>query len=173
MNNNRALDFLNEFKDLTKTSSNEEELRSAFLVAAASKLGIRDLKLERLRQDIRRNHVIIEFKAKGLFNGTITSAKFQEACQQLITKYIPEQAQADGRSPSNYIGVCFDAKHLSFVYIESQGQSRVTDIVRFDKNSVSLLVELLDADNRIELTPENIVDDFGPSSKIADELIIQ
>ncbi len=58
--------FLDEFRELTRTASNETELRTHFVMATDSQLSIRDLKLERERQDVRRNRVIIEFKDKGL-----------------------------------------------------------------------------------------------------------
>jgi hypothetical protein len=112
------LDFVDEFRNLTRTAANEEELRTVFVSAAISKLSIRDLKLERGRQDVRRNRVIIKFKDEGLFIGTKTSAKFQEALSQLVDTYIPNQAKQDGRQPCDYIGVCFDGLHLAFAYSE-------------------------------------------------------
>jgi hypothetical protein len=171
MTAHRVRDFLTEFRDLTRTSANEEELRSAFNSAAVSMLGIRDLKLERGRQDVRRNRVIIEFKDKGLFLGTTTSAKFQEALDQLVNDYIPNQAANDGRQASDYIGVCFDGVHLAFVFVESNGSTRVSDLRPFDEHSAGALVLALDRDDRIELTAQNVVDDFGPGSAVASTLL--
>ena len=66
MADQRVRDFVAEYTNLTRTAANEEELRANFAVAAVNSLGIRDLKLERARHDIRRNRVIVEFKDKGL-----------------------------------------------------------------------------------------------------------
>lgn len=57
----RVAGFVADYRDLVRNSANEEELRTAFNAAAISQLGIRDLKFERVRQDVRRNRIIIEF----------------------------------------------------------------------------------------------------------------
>ena len=67
MSNERVRAFVAEYRSLIRTAANEEELRSHFNTAAYHALGMRDLKLEQDRQAVRRNRVIIEFKAKGLF----------------------------------------------------------------------------------------------------------
>lgn len=167
----RVREFVREFGDRTRTAANEEELRIAFISAAISHLKIRDLKAERRRQDVRRNRVIIEFKDKGLFHGTKESAKFKEALNQLVGTYIPNQAQADRRPPSDYVGVCFDGLHLAFVFIETDGRPRVSDLRPFDQRSAATLVLALDRDDRIELTPQNLSDDFGPRSALASEVL--
>ena len=167
----RSSDFFAEYQQLTRTAANEEELRSRFDTAARTTLDIHDLKLERGRKDIRRNRVIIEFKAKGLFLGTRTSARFQEARAQLVEDYIPHQAAQDGREPSDYIGICFDGVHFAFVFVEPDGRNRVTDLRPFDKRSVGALVLALDQDDRIELTSQNVDDDFGPGSAVAGALL--
>ena len=171
MANQYILDFVDEFRNLTRTAANEEELRTAFVSAAINKLSIRDLKLERGRQDVRRNRVIIEFKDKGLFQGTKTSAKFQEALNQLVNTYIPNQASQDGRRQCDYIGVCFDGHHLAFAYIEDSGRIRISDLRPFDDHSAASLVLALDLDDRRELIPANVMDDFGPSSVIASAVL--
>lgn len=167
----RVKDFVKEYQALTRTAANEEELRSAFNAAAISKLNIRDLKLERGRQDLRRNKIIIEFKGKGLFGGTKTSQKFKEAESQLSTKYIPSQARLDAQLESEYIGICFDGKHLAYVFIERDKHIRVTELIPFNELSASTLVQSLDRDNRISLTPQNVIDDFGSNSSIAANII--
>jgi SAM-dependent methyltransferase len=171
MANQYILDFVDEFRNLTRTAANEEELRTAFVSAAINKLSIRDLKLERGRQDVRRNRVIIEFKDKGLFQGTKTSAKFQEALNQLVNTYIPNQASQDGRRQCDYIGVCFDGHHLAFAYIEDSGRIRVSDLMPFNEHSAASLVLALNLDDRRELIPQNVVDDFGPSSAITSAVL--
>ncbi|NPV69868.1 MAG: N-6 DNA methylase [Firmicutes bacterium] len=171
MSNDRIREFFVEFSDLARQAANEEELRSAFRAAAISKLGIRDLKLERGRQDVRRNRIIIEFKDKGLFNKTQTSAKFQESLRQIVDKYIPMQAAMDSRDKSDYIGVCFDGVSLAFVFIETDERVRLSDLREFDEKSAAVLAAALDNDNRLELTPENFINDFGPESIIARDMI--
>src|SRR6266404_5265356 len=123
----RIQSFVDEFNALIRTAITEEELRTAFSIAAYNQLGIQ-LKLERNRQDARRNFVIVEFKRKGTFRGTANSSKFKEARDQLTQIYIPTQAANDGHSLSDYIGVCFDGLHLAFVFIETTGRIRVTDL---------------------------------------------
>ena len=43
----------------------------------------------------------------------------------------------------------------------------MTELRSFDEHSAAALVLALDQDNRIELTPQNVVDDFRPDSEIA------
>lgn len=167
----RVIDFVDEFRNLSRAAANEEELRVAFVSAAISKLSIRDLKLERGRQDVRRNKVIIEFKGKGLFGGSKASAKFQEALRQLVEIYIPNQANEDGRHKYEYVGICFDGLHLAFVYIEDGDRIRISELKPFAYHSASSLVLALQLDDRRELTPTNVIDDFGPSSGIASRLL--
>ena len=167
----QVTEFVDEFRNLSRAAANEEELRVAFVSAAISKLSIRDLKLERGRQDVRRNRVIIEFKDKGLFGGSKASIKFAEALEQLVGTYIPNQASEDGRHPYEYIGVCFDGLHLAFAYIEDGGRVRASDLESFDYQSAGSLVLALSLDDRRELVPTNVSDDFGPGSVIASQLL--
>jgi SAM-dependent methyltransferase len=169
--NQRAHDFAVEYLDLTRTASNEEELRASFNAAAVRVLDIRDLKLERNRQDLRRNRVILEFKGKGSFHGSKASSKFQEALSKLTTDYIPNQARLDDRHVSDYIGVCFDGCHLAFVFIEANRRIRSTELCTFDDRSAGALVLALERDCRPELTPQNVIDDFGPNSNVASLLL--
>lgn len=171
MADKRTSEFVAEFSDLARQAVNEEELRLAFVAAAVSKLGLRDLKMERGRQDVRRQHVVIEFKAKGLFNGSKASAKFGEAAKQLVERYIPAQAALDGADPSDYVGVCFDGVHLAFAFVEANGAVRITDLQRFDDQSAAALVLALDHDQRVELTSDNVAADFGPSSPVARDML--
>ncbi|ABX03192.1 MAG TPA: hypothetical protein DEF47_12420 [Herpetosiphon sp.] len=163
----RVANFVQEYQRYINNSANEEELRSGFYLAATNALGIPNFTLERGRQDIRRNRVILEFKNKGLFRGQSTSLKFKEAQDQLINRYIPQQSLRDGRRPSDYIGVCFDGEHLAFTFVEPDQTVRVTKLLPFDEHSAGALVMALDVDDRRELTPQNVIDDFGPSSFIA------
>lgn len=171
MANKRVKFFVETFNEEVRNVCNEAELRVKFHLAASNCLGYNDLKIERQRQDLRRNRVIIEFKDKGLFAGSKSSAKFKEALTQLTKNYILKQSKFDNRSMSDYIGVCFDGIHLAFVFIENNGYIRVTDLRQFDENSASSLVMALDKDDRIELTAENVNDDFGPNSSIAANII--
>jgi hypothetical protein len=167
----RVIDFVASFKENTRNAQNEEELRIGFHYAASHILGYKDLKYERNRQDLRRNRVIIEFKDKGLFNGSEKSAKFLEASNKLIDGYIPSQANRDQRPVSDYIGICFDGIHFSFVFIEQNGVVHKTNLQLFSENSAGALVLALDKDGRKELTAENVCDSFGPASYIAKIMI--
>jgi hypothetical protein len=90
-------EFVTEFQSLTSTASKAEDLINAFQIAAISFLDIPRLKLERDRQNIRRNHLIIGFKNKGSFRGQ-KNKKFKEALSQLVDISIPKQALSDKRA---------------------------------------------------------------------------
>ncbi len=167
----QMLEFVAEFQSLTRTASKADNLINAFQVAAGRKLNISGLKFERDRQNIRHNHVIIEFKNKGSFRGRKDSKPFKETLDQLVKISIPQQAHIDNRAATDYIGICFDGEQLAFVFIELNGNNRVTDLRPLDEHSVAELALVLKKDNRIELTPQNVVDDFGPYSKVASLLL--
>jgi hypothetical protein len=171
MNDQRISEFVQAYKEDIRIAKNEAEVRSRFDTAARTKLNIKDLKLEQSRHDIRRNRVIIEFKDKNLFHGSKKSQKFKEALTQLTEEYMPKQAKVDNRDISDYIGVCFDVIHFCFVFMEDYGKFRSTDLVNFNENSAGILIQALDRDDRIELVPQNIVDDFGSGSVIASMLL--
>ena len=81
-------DFFTDLRSRLADVANETEVRDRFCGEIYSHYGI-TFRMERSRSDARLNRVILEFKDKGLFRGRATSAKFQEAYQQLIQKYIP------------------------------------------------------------------------------------
>jgi len=82
-----------------------------------------------------------------------------------------KKAHIDNRAVTDYIGICFDGEHLAFVFNELKGTNRVTNLRPLDEYSASELALVLKKDNRIELTPQNVVEDFGPYSKIASLLL--
>lgn len=161
----RVSEFVKEFQELTRTAVSAAELRSSFVTAAFTKLAMR-LKLGS-RQDVRRNRIIIAFRNKGAFRGNKGSSEFQEAKKWLIEIAIPARARNDGLEETEYIGVCFDGIHWAFVFKATQEKDYVTDVEPFNERSGEALVLALERDSRIELTPQNVVDDFGPDSKIA------
>jgi hypothetical protein len=167
----KTQEFLDEFKERLASCVNESEVRAAFRGAAEAILDIRDWRQERGDSDLARNHVIFEFKNKGLFRGTSTSAKFAEAYKKLIEKYIPDKATEDGEPLQNYIGVALDGLHMAFVFFEENGLPRHTVLVEVAIPTLSVLIEYLERDMRRALTPENFIEDFGPDSARAHRLL--
>jgi len=167
----RYLSFYNYLQDKIRNATNEEELRAGFAVAAETHLGITDLHLERGRQDLRRNRIIVEFKSPGLFRNRDSNPNLLRAQSQLATNYILDQAAADGRDCSDYTGVCFDGYSIAYVSFDESGLVGITKLESWNENSAAHLVHVLLNDERIELVPENVERDFGPGSPIAGETL--
>ncbi|MBL7063171.1 MAG: N-6 DNA methylase [Anaerolineae bacterium] len=147
---------------------NEAELRHAF-AAVLERAGIR-LYLERDRHDARLNHIILEFKAPGAFQGRVTSHPFREAFEQL-GRYIVEQSIRDGWERAAYVGVACDGFHLAYVFYEAHDLVRHTALVPLNAATFDILLRYLRDDVRRAFTVENVLNDFGPGSPVARDLI--
>ncbi len=147
---------------------NEAELRHAF-AAVLERAGIR-LYLERDRHDARLNHVILEFKAPGAFQSRVTSRPFREAFEQL-GRYIVEQSVHDSWERAAYVGVAFDGFHLAYVFYEAHDLVRHTALVPLNAATYDILLRYLRDDVRRTFTVENVLNDFGPGSPVARDLI--
>ena len=86
-----------QFKRLRQqlsVSSNEEEVRLAWVRALESVLGI-TFDAERGKLDLSYNNVVIEFKGPGKFNGKTTSPAFREALYKRLLPYILQTAEEE------------------------------------------------------------------------------
>jgi len=154
------------------TAINETEVRDRFCGEVYKYYGI-TFRLERGRSDARLNRTILEFKNKGSFGGKIHSAKFKEAFSQLTQKYIPDQAKKEGAELWEYIGVAIDGQHYAFVFFEEDGKARHTALIGLDVDGLPLLLDAFLRDKRRPFTTENLLEDFGPGSELAREVLHQ
>lgn len=151
-------------------AANEAEVRDRFCREFDSHFNI-PFKFERERNDARLNRTILEFKDKGLFKGNASSAKFKEAYNQLVGKYIPNLAAAEKLPLHSYIGVAIDGEHYAFVFFEENGTHRHTALVPITADSLHPLLDTLQSDVRRAFTIENLLEDFGANSEIAHAVI--
>jgi hypothetical protein len=97
----------NAFEEINATRQkpwkNEDEVRLAWVFAINTATGL-NLHTERGYKDASLNHVIVEFKAPGLFNGNKNSPKFIEATEQRLLPYIQTESQTTGIPESDFIG---------------------------------------------------------------------
>lgn len=115
----------------------------------------------------------MEFKDKGLFHNSTTSAKFQEAYKQLTNKYIPAQAKIDSLPLSFYTGIAIDGTHFAFVFFEENGKSRHTALLQIDENSTPLLLDAMLSNRRRAFSLENLLEDFGSDSARARQVLAE
>ena len=149
----------------------EEEVRLGWCYAIKHELNI-ELNAERGRSDASYNQVIIEFKNKGLFNGKINSAKFQEAIFDRLAKYIPAKACIDGISETFYIGIAIDGDYIAFAYIPYPGATIVHGpLMPLSLASVSLVMDICKNSTRRAVSAENLIEDFGHKSDIGRSLM--
>lgn len=151
---------------------NETEVRDRFCAELYAFYNL-DFRLERNRSDALLNSVILEFKDKGLFRGKATSYKFKEALKQLTKKYIPNQANAEGRAVEEYIGIAIDGEHYSFVFLEGTGSFRHTSLIKMNEYGFVPLIEILKQDTRRAFTSNNILEDFGSNQKLAKQILAE
>ena len=149
--------------------ANEEEVRKSWLKHLENSLDIK-FNVERQRNDASRNQVIIEFKDKGLFNGSVTSAVFKEAVFDRLEKYIRGRSKAEGIPAEDYIGIAIDGEHICFAFYK-EGAITHRNLLPCNLASVSLVAQACLGSKRRAVTAENLVDDFGNGSVIGRQLM--
>lgn len=147
----------------------EEEVRVAWVSAIYNATGL-VLHTERGRKDASLNHVIVEFKAPGLFNGKKNSSKFIEATEQRLLPYIQKESKTTCIPESDFIGIAIDGEHICFAQvIDSKIYSQ--QLIPFSEYAVSIVIDALISDTRKALTIENLLNDFGHGSANAKDLM--
>ncbi|WP_223217990.1 Eco57I restriction-modification methylase domain-containing protein [Mesorhizobium jarvisii] len=144
--------------------ANEEEVRKSWLKHIENSLGIK-FHAERGRNDASYNQVIIEFKDRGLFKGSIKSAAFKEAIFDRLSKYISRRAKAEEIPQEDYIGIATDGDHISFAFFKD-GQIAHRNLLPFNEASIGLVAQACFDSKRRAVTAENLVEDFGHGSEI-------
>lgn len=149
--------------------TNEEEVRHAWMKGLEEALQI-DLDAERAKRDSSYNNVVIEFKGPGLFKGSAKSAKFVEATEGRLLKYIQAQAAAQGLEEEDYIGVAIDGDHIAFAQVQA-GAIVHQPLMPFAPTAFQMVVDALKANYRRAITAENLAEDFGHLSQTGREFM--
>mgnify|MGYP000144439984 FL=1 len=145
-----------------KPWSGEEEVRVAWIKAIELATGLH-LNAERGRKDASLNHVVVEFKAPGFFNGKKNSPKFIEATEQRLLPYIIKESQTTGIEASDFIGIAIDGEHICFAQV-IDGSIKPQQLIPFSEYAVGMVVDAFKSDTRRALTTENLLADFGHGS---------
>lgn len=149
--------------------ANEEEVRLAWVAALEAGLGVH-FDAERAKKDSSYNNVVIEFKAPGLFNGSKASAKFKEATENRLLKYIKKSAKAQGLKEDDYVGIAIDGEHVCFAQVI--GNKIVTQhLLPFLPLVVGMVMDACRANFRRPVTAVNLIEDFGHTSQVAIDLM--
>ena len=139
--------------------ANEEEVRKSWLKHLENSLDIK-FNVERQRNDASRNQVIIEFKDKGLFNGSVTSAVFKEAVFDRLEKYIRGRSKAEGIPAEDYIGIAIDGEHICFAFYK-EGAITHRNLLPCNLASVSLVAQACLGSKRRAVTAECALSSAG------------
>ena len=149
--------------------ANEEEVRKGWLKHIENELGI-TFHAERARNDASYNQVIIEFKGRGLFKGSVNSVAFREAIFDRLEKYIKRRSRDEGLPEEDYIGIAIDGLHVCFAFMRD-GKIVHRNLLPVNPASVDLVAQACFDARRRAVTAENLVEDFGHKSKIGRELM--
>jgi hypothetical protein len=144
--------------------ANEEEVRKGWLKHIENALGM-TFHAERGRNDASYNQVIIEFKDRGLFKGSIKSASFKEAIYDRLYKYIKARSKAEGIPEEDYIGIAIDGVHICFAFMKG-GAIIHRNLLPFNQASVELVAQACFDSKRRAVTADNLVEDFGHQAEI-------
>lgn len=147
----------------------EEEVRLAWISVLEATLDIH-FDAERAKKDGSYNHVIIEFKAPGLFKGSKSSAKFREATDERLLPYIRRESHNTGIPEDNFIGIAIDGEHICFAQLKDN-QLITQHLIPFSEYAVGLVIEAIKADTRREITVDNLMSDFGHGAFNAQSLM--
>lgn len=140
----------------------EEEVRFAWNKALEDATGLH-IFAERDRNDASYNHVIIEYKAPGIFKGKKDSPAFLNATKERLLPYIVKKAAETKIPESDFIGIAIDGEHICFAQI-IDGDINTQHLMPFSPESVEMVVDALRSDTRKGLTTENLLADFGHGS---------
>lgn len=165
-------DMKDLYRNLKKDShnwANEEEVRKGWLKHIENDLGI-VFHAERGRNDASYNQVIIEFKDRGLFKGSPTSAAFKEAIFDRLDKYIRRRSKSEGIPLEDYIGIAIDGAHVCFAFMKD-GQIAHRNLLPFTESSVELVAQACFDSKRRAVTAENLVEDFGHQAEIGSAMM--
>lgn len=144
--------------------STEEEVRKGWLKVLENNLGI-DFHAERERNDASYNQIIIEFKNKGLFLGSIESFAFKEAVFDRLKKYILTKADNENIPVEDYVGIAIDGDHIAFAYMKNDKINH-GPLMPLSISSVSMVSLACSASVRRLINSINLIEDFGQSSRI-------
>lgn len=161
------------FSKLKKDSHNwatEEEVRKSWLKHIENELGI-TFHAERGRNDASHNQVIIEFKNKGLFKGSIKSAAFKEAVYDRLYKYITRRASFEGVPAEDYIGITTDGDHICFAFCNN-GRITPRSLLPLNEASVALVAQACRDSKRRAVTAGNLIEDFGHQAEIGHGMMV-
>jgi hypothetical protein len=147
----------------------EEEVRVAWVGAIESATGLY-IHIERNKKDASLNHVIVEFKAPGLFNGKKESPKFVEATEQRLLPYIQRESKKTGIPESDFIGIAIDGEHVCFAQVVNN-KIHSQQLIPFSEYAVSMVIDAFVSDTRKALTTENLLNDFSHGSVNAKDLM--
>lgn len=164
--------FQKLFHDLSSDRphwANEEEVRKSWLKHLENCLAI-TFHAERGRNDASYNQVIIEFKDKGLFRGSVSSPAFQEAIFDRLNKYISRRSKTEEIPAEEYIGIAIDGDHVAFAFFKD-GSIHHRNLLPFNEASVGLVAQACKDAKRRAVTADNLVEDFGHSSQVGKALM--
>lgn len=147
----------------------EEEVRIAWVAALEAATGVH-LDAERSNKDSSHNHVVIEFKAPGLFKGSKSSAKFREATIERLLPYIRREAEKANIPEEDFIGIAIDGDHICFAQVQA-GSIHTQHLVPFSEYAAALVIQAIQADTRRAITSSNLLADFGHGSAAAQSLM--
>ncbi|MBD8621191.1 N-6 DNA methylase [Sphingomonas sp. CFBP 13728] len=157
-------DLFTKLKKDSHNWANEEEVRKGWLKHIENALGM-TFHAERGRNDASYNQVIIEFKDRGLFKGSIKSASFKEAIYDRLFKYIKARSKLEGIPEEDYIGIAIDGVHICFAFMKG-GKIVHRNLLPFNQASVELVAQACRDSKRRAVTAENLVEDFGHQAEI-------
>ncbi len=177
-------------RELIKTTKSEEDLRIGFekvLAPILAQIGVKsDPQYEKTvylggRLDALHGQVIIEYKKPGAFR---SESSIHDTFAQL-TNYIPAVAKKTKDELFIFdpkpVGVGFDGEQIFFVRYTGDKRKAKTELSKSDFNLVGpftfnqfssiTLLTYLRALQRKSLNADNLVDAFGPNSKIAEQAV--
>lgn len=119
------------------------------------------------RTDALFGTVIIEYKRP---NRLASSTEWREATEQL-QGYLEEEATRTGMNIERYVGILIDGQYIGFVR-RRENIWLVVGPEPINANNLGVALEYLRGLSRKPLDPEQLSNDFGPQSKIAQQSIV-
>lgn len=154
------------FKRTIESAKSEADIRRAWDHLITSSLKIKStIHEEDGYKDYSFDNVVIEFKDKGFFRHSKDSIKFKEATDGRILKYIKRWSKKIDKPTSAFIGIATDGIDTSIVKVINN-EIESGELLSLSKKNIDYILTVIEQNQRIPLTSENLINDFGVHSEL-------
>lgn len=167
--------LIDDIYSVADKARNEEELKiniEILLDPIKRSIGINwtpyeeGVKYDGGRKDAVYGTLILEYKAPGALSSKINFSKYKKRLKEYIEGEGKDSSQLD-----LYLGVLFDGRSIAFIRYNNGTWDETDTSFNLNIENIKKLFLAMSGLKRKPITPENLVLDFGPKSKISIDFV--